>query len=166
MKKKLVTVVIMLLFACPVFAYEHMLYGGAGISTDNNETAIVFGYLGNLYKSKFSLGSDTALESEIDDSTYNKNTAEDALSYNAVITYSLYKTSNTVFDLGFLLGAREKSRGCKVQSFIGFACYANADPVIDYVFNYGVISYIAYKNIALGVRATEVSQQMFIGLRF
>lgn len=63
-------------------------------------------------------------------------------------------------------GAIETSQKCARQSYIGFQCYADAEPESSYDFNYGVFGIYHIGNFALGARITGESQQLTSGFSF
>jgi hypothetical protein len=163
------------------------IYYGKGSSTDyydEENTAYTLGFF-----SKDSSGFDIATESKLHDTTSNKDVHSDALSFNILLPDILYEkpysfdkkpdssdekpdSSNEgqsdKFGLSFrfLGGPRMISKSCNKQSNIGYQCYDDNKPDIDYSFNYGGLLYLRLDSLNFGIRVTTVSKQVFLGLHF
>ncbi len=99
------------------------------------------------------------------DSTYGGDSLRQALSINDLIGANVYKTSDFRTDALLILGLRESFADCP-DSFIGFQCYADQEPEVDYDFNYGALINFSFESVTLGIRATEVSTQAVLGFNF
>ncbi len=99
------------------------------------------------------------------DSAYAGDALRQALSLNALIGANVYKTSGIRTDASLNLGLRESFADCP-DSFIGFQCYADQEPEVDYDFNYGALINFFFESVTLGIRATQVSTQAVLGFNF
>ena len=68
-------------------------------------------------------------------------------------------------DAALLVGARETSADCR-NFYLGFQCYADEAPEVEYKANYGAIVSAAFGRGMLGVRATNESIQALVGIVF
>ena len=100
------------------------------------------------------------------DSTYRQNKAvKQGMSFNLLLGTNLAKTELSRFDVAVLLGARQKTTDCP-SSYLGYQCYADAEPDMKYGFNYGAVLTWSFKSVMVGIRATGESTQALIGMRF
>lgn len=136
-----------------------------GATTEIDETPFVLGVLASSRTSSLLFGFDIAAEGEMLDSTYGGDALRQALSINALIGANVYKTSGFRTDASLILGLRESFADCS-DSFIGFQCYADQEPEVDYDFNYGALINFSFESVTLGIRATEVSTQAVLGFNF
>ena len=154
-----------------VSAYaDGILYFGMGdsktaSSTQNGDTPFSFGYLG-LKDEGISYGFDIGFEGTVLDSTYRQNSVPNqAKSYNLIVATNLSNTGSRRLDVGALIGFRESTKDCP-NSYLGYACYANTTPDIDYEMNFGGIVTYSFESFSLGLRAASESSQFLIGTRF
>lgn len=158
--------------ASAIHANENIVYGGFGsakndsssVASDKNPFSL--GYI-NISDVRNSIwGFDFSKEGTLLDSTYGQDKAvKQAMSFNLLLGTNLAKTDSGRFDVAVLLGARQETTDCP-SSYLGYQCYANAEPDMKYGFNYGAVLTWSFKNVMLGIRATGESTQALVGLRF
>lgn len=150
---------------------ENLIYFGSGSSKNNSsqttsKTPFSLGYLRISNTTDFVWGVDFAKEGTKLDSTWGQtNAIKQAASYNLLIGKKLGKGETSRFDAAFLLGMREATSECP-KSYLGYQCYANAEPKTTYKTNYGAVLTWTYQSFMLGVRAGSESTQMMVGYRF
>mgnify|MGYP001397004493 CR=1 FL=1 len=67
----------------------------------------------------------------------------------------------------FLIGFRDERAYCtNGDSYLGYACYADADPSFDNTGLFGGLFIISNQSLSLGLRLTDVSQQLIIGYNY
>ena len=142
------------------------IYGGIGSAKNADVPWSIGAYL--RAPNDFLFGIDIAGEGESYDSTYgNGGSLGQGWSANAIAGRNLLNANGFQIDAALLVGVRETALSCPDgQSFLGYQCYADADPVGDYAFNYGAIATISFQSVMVGVRATGESTQATFGLRF
>ena len=153
-------------------ANESIVYGGIGSARSNSSSAtsdnnpFSLGYI-NISDVRSSVwGLDFSKEGSLLDSTYRQNRAvKQGTSYNLLLGTNLAKTESSRFDVAILIGAREKTKDCP-SSYLGYQCYANAEPDTQYGFNYGAVLTWSFKGMMIGIRATGESTQAIVGLKF
>ena len=143
--------------------------GGSADTTDplkNDDTPFVIGFMHQPAGKSVVFGFDLAGEGTSIDSTYrqNKNLAQ-AISYNFLIGTNVVTTGRFKADVALLVGLRQAAADCP-DSYLGYACYADTSPVIEYAGNIGAVVTMSFNNIAVGFRATDQSAQVLLGLRF
>ena len=167
--KKLTFILYIIVFSSPAFS-EGILYYGMGNSqasttTKNGEAPWSLGYLG-LKDQGTSIGVELSGEGTVLDSTYRQNqAAKQASSFNLLLGRNMSKSDSLRVDGAILFGFREKTKDCP-DSYLGYACYANADPDTDYDFNYGAMLMFSVNKLALGLRVSGESSQMLLGFKF
>ena len=149
---------------------DGMFYLGAGPDDDNpditgNTVPFVIGALALQDETPFVWGLDFAGEGEMLDSTFGGDSLRQALSVNFLIGGNLGKTETMRVDAAAILGARESVADCP-DSFLGFQCYADREPDVEYDFNYGGLISLSFRKVSIGVRATGESAQAFLGWVF
>lgn len=171
--KKAVVASVTILVASITFAAdngENVIYLGGGKSAKDDlpksDTAMNFGYLRLNNANDNVFGFDIAQEGTKLDSTWGQyNAVKSGTSYNVILGRNIARNDSYRFDAGVILGMREKSEDCP-SSYLGYQCYADQDPNIEYAFNYGLLATISYKSVTFGLRATGASTQAIIGIRF
>ena len=150
---------------------QYLLYVGAGSADDSNsyendDTPFSVGFLMHQENSNKSWGVDIAGEGTALDSTYGRNNSvAQGLSYNFLYATNLSSNSDRRFDLGVIVGAREKSNDCP-DSYLGYQCYADESPDVEYGFNFGAMLHVTFQTFTIGLRATGESTQLIIGFNF
>lgn len=145
---------------------HHLLYAGGGASTRTQpgggaEKPFVLGYARLKAANQTFLGLDVSGEGVM----LHNNVPEQAFSVNLIVGRNLFSWDDFRIDLSVLGGVRTKSSKCP-SSYIGNSCYANAEPSYEYGFNYGAAIFWSHKKFMLGLRATGVSTQALLGLKF
>ena len=94
-------------------------------------------------------GEGTAL-----DSTYGRNNSvAQGLSYNFLYATNLSNNSDRRFDLGVIAGLREKSSDCP-DSYLGYQCYADESPDVEYGFNFGAMLHVTFQTFKLIINSS------------
>lgn len=171
--KKVFVAIMLTLLSSPLAKAEGVkdaiLYIGGGkaataTATKDGSTPLSIGYLTRNKNVLF--GFDFGREGTLLDSTYRQNSAPtSALSLNFIIGTNLFKQEKSSFDAGIILGIRQSTKDCP-DSFIGYACYADQDPKVDFKENLGVIAIYSFEKFSFGARVTQASTQFIIGTRF
>ena len=149
---------------------EALIYLGLGGAKQANETTngnspLSLGIMYLRNEGTF-YGFDIAGEGTSLDSTYRRDKEPvQAFSYNLIIARNISKSDNKRFDGGLLLGFRQGAKDCP-DSFIGYACYADTNPQIDYNVNYGAVLMYSFEKVSFGLRVTDASVQFLIGRKF
>ena len=162
----LISIIFFLSFASTATA-ENTVYFGMGqgktaTGSQNGENPWSLGFISN----GTGFGFDIAGEGTVLDSTYNQNRAPNrAMSYNLIVARGLSEGGLIDIDAGLLVGFREATKDC-ADSFLGYACYADAKPDIDYEFNYGAVLLLGFDTFVVGARVTSESSQLTLGLKF
>ena len=158
--------------ASPSQANESIVYGGIGTAkndsssatSDKNSFSLGYIRISEIHNSIW--GLDFSKEGTLLDSTYRQNKAvKQGMSFNLLLGTNLAKTELSRFDVAVLLGARQKTTDCP-SSYLGYQCYADAEPDMKYGFNYGAVLTWSFKSVMVGIRATGESTQALIGMRF
>lgn len=162
----LFSVIVFLSFATTVAAdntvYFGMGQGKTATASQNGDNPWSLGFISNTS----GFGFDIAGEGTVLDSTYNQNRApKRAMSYNLIVSSGLTEGGLIDIDAGFLVGFRQATKDC-ADSYLGYACYADAEPDIDYEFNYGAIMLLGFDTFVVGARVTAESSQLTLGLKF
>lgn len=149
---------------------EALLYGGlgqaeSGDSMTNSNMPWSIGMI--LLKDQgVSYGFDIAGEGTVLDSTYNQNDEPNqAISFNFIVAGNLLKAGPSRLDAGLVIGFRESTKDCP-DSYLGYACYADASPDVEYEANFGGLITYSFDAFAVGLRATSESTQLIAGVRF
>lgn len=173
---KNVLIAITVIGACvlsPAQAGENIVYGGVG--TSSVKSPVGYGNLdaspwsvGWLHTEKVSplvLGLDYSQEGVRYDITWGQRSIRRSNSYNVLIGAKVADNGVVQLNAAAVIGTREANTSCPA-SYLGYRCYANQDPDVKYKFNYGGMLTLSYRTIMVGVRVTDVSNQMVVGLRF
>lgn len=149
---------------------KHTFYAGAGNAENSSEFVSdnIPWSLGYLYKTENNnlFGVDISGESTLIDNTSGQNnTIRQGISFNLSVGRNINFNSESGTKIGLLIGTKQTGKSCQ-DSYLGFQCYADATPDIDYEVNYGGILQLFYKNVSIGARVTEDSQQMTIGILY
>lgn len=153
------------------FAEDNVVYFGAGSSKSHEglsgkKSAFSIGFMHTSDTSNGIFGLDFSREGTMLDSTYGQDQAvKQALSLNLLAGINVARFETGRVDVALLLGGRQKTSDCP-ESYLGYQCYADAEPDTRYTFNYGAVLAWSYRNVMLGVRATGESTQVLFGLRF
>jgi hypothetical protein len=145
------------------------LGGGKTNSTDsfaNDDMPFSVGFMHQSSDSKLVTGFDFAGEGTMLDSTWGLDDAPmQGLSFNFLLGSNLIDDGKFRADAALLLGLRETSADCP-DSYLGYQCYADADPTIEYKANFGAVITVSINRMTLGLRATQESTQLLAGVRF
>ena len=161
-----------ILMFCLLFSFaiqaqhpKHNLYIGIG---NNNETengvggvAFAFGATGSY--NKYAFGFEVGIEGDYLDCTGRCTGYEKSLSINLPFGYDVLERGDHRIRLMVMIGMKREAESCP-RSYLGFECYADREPDIDWEFNYGGIAMYTFKKVTMGVRYTPFSQQALIGL--
>jgi hypothetical protein len=109
----------------------------------------------------WALGVDAAMEGALRDATYGSVSTEQGYSFNALGGGSLRVGDGRIGVAG-LIGARATGRSCP-SSYLGYQCYADADPTVNYKLNLGGVVHVSFKRFLVGFRHTEQSDQVIAG---
>lgn len=163
------------LVASPLFAQstdtlQYAIYGGAGVSSDdreaNDHTQLAIGMMYKVTNSPLVVGFDIAREGIKSDSTwYRSNADRTAMSFNFLVGANLYQSGTHRIDAALLAGVREEAQSCR-RSYIGYQCYADTAPNVDYTGNFGAVLTVSFDRFVIGARATSESTQLLVGFRF
>ena len=149
---------------------EAVLYFGVGkaevaSASNNGETPFSIGYMRLKDEGAF-YGLDLGFEGTVLDSTYGQNNAPNrALSISLIYGSNVSKTAKGRLDAGILVGVRQTNKDC-ADSYLGYACYADTLPDVDYGLNFGGIVTYSFQSFSLGLRATGESTQLLLGSKF
>lgn len=153
-------------------ANESIVYGGIGSAKSNSsygtsdKNPFSLGYINISEVRNFIWGLDFSKEGTLLDSTYGQDKAvKQGMSFNLLLGTNLARTELGRFDVAVLLGARQKTTDCP-SSYLGYQCYANAEPDTKYGFNYGAMLTWSFKSVMVGIRATGASTQALVGFSF
>lgn len=147
-----------------------LVYFGGGTSFESDEmvadgTPISFGIASAASNGGTIVGFDFGREGEMLDSTFGGDSFRMATSYNLLVGGNLYSGTSVRADAMLLIGARETFADCP-DSFLGFQCYADAEPDVEYDLNLGAVVMTTFDGMGLGVRVTQQSAQAVVGFRF
>ena len=146
-------------------------YFGGGVSNstdefDDDSMPYSIGFLHQSEGKKLLFGFDLAGEGTSIDSTYLMNQQPvQAMSFNLLVGQNLSDDGHFKVDAALLAGIRNTAADCP-DSYLGFACYADEAPTIEYTVNYGAVLTVSYNNVLLGLRVTGESTQLLAGFRF
>lgn len=99
------------------------------------------------------------------DSTFGSDDLRQAFSYNFLIGGVVNQSPGFRTDAMALIGVREGVADCP-DSFLGFQCYADSEPDVEYEVNFGGVVNFAFDGFTTGVRVTGESAQVIVGLEF
>ena len=149
---------------------EAILYLGVGkaevaSASNNGDTPFSIGYM-NLKDEGAFYGLDLGFEGTVLDSTYGQdNVPNRALSVNLIYGTNVSKTAKGRLDAGVLVGVRQENKDC-ANSYLGYACYADTLPDVEYGLNFGALVTYSFESFAVGLRATGESTQFLLGSKF
>ena len=149
---------------------DGIIYFGAGSgetasTTVNGDTPISLGYLALRDEGAF-FGFDIGAEGTVLDSTYSQNNRPNqAYSFNVVFGTNISKHEKHRFDVGAIAGIKERAKDCP-SSYLGYACYADTEPDVEYTANFGALITYSYDKLTIGLRATGESTQLILGAKF
>lgn len=148
---------------------QGVFYGGLGAASDEAyEDDTMPWSLGVMFRpatSPLVFGFDIAGEGTKLDGTYGYDSLEQAFSFNFTFGGQIVSTDTMRLDAALLIGARETAADCS-DSYLGYRCYADAAPEVEYEANYGAIVSATFGRGMLGVRATSESVQALVGIAF
>ncbi len=143
--------------------------GGKSTTTDsfaNQNTPFAIGFTHQMAGRKTVLGFDLAGEGTSLDSTWGQtNQPVQAMSFNLVFGTNLIDDGRIRADAALLLGLRDSAADCP-DSYLGYQCYADTDPTIEYQVNFGALVNVSFNKVSVGLRATGESTQVLFGIRF
>ena len=135
-------------------------------------SVIGLGYVGLPLALAFSkknsvIGFDIAGEGTMLDSTYGGyDDLAQGTSYNFLYGADISQSKNDKIHIGLIFGFIETEADCP-DSYIGYQCYADAEPDYEYDFNGGgFLNYSINQSLNLGLRATSNSTQVTFGFKF
>lgn len=151
---------------------ENIIYAGAGKSIKeespcrSGKTPFSIGYIRASKSSVMTWGFDVSQEGTKLDSTWGQTEeVTQGTSFNLLVGGKVMGSQNTRVDALILVGARQTTASCP-DSYLGYRCYADADPNNTYAINYGGVLSVSFNRLMLGARVTGESAQGLIGLRF
>lgn len=143
--------------------------GGQAITDDpskNDSMPFAFGIMHQNPDTGFVVGLDFGFEGTMIDSTYRRDAAlSQGTSFNVLVGGNLIDDGGFKTDAALLLGMRKSVVDCP-DSYLGFACYAGADPDYQYQANFGAVITVSVNKTVIGLRATGESTQLLLGMRF
>lgn len=146
-------------------------YFGAGTANDDgpdasDDTPLVLGFTHQPMGSKAVWGLDIAREGTMLDSTYGQDRAvEPGFSVNLLLGRNFVDSGRYRVDGALVLGVRESSQDCP-DSYLGFRCYADFEPDVEYKGNFGAVATLSIDRMLIGARVTGESAQLLAGFRF
>lgn len=150
---------------------RNTFYIGGGSQSEsgefaNDDTPFSIGFMSQSATSQWVFGFDIAGEGTVLDSTYNQDEAPNlALSLNMLVGANIVNNANFKADAALLLGFKQATKDCP-DSFLGFQCYADTAPSVEYEGNFGGVVTFSFNNFLVGARATQSSSQVLVGVRF
>ena len=165
----LTTAALVLTIAMPVMAnnnLENVIYVGSGSAKEDSYgntggSPATLGYIRQSNTKDFVWGVDASGEGPM----YHNGMPTKSTSFNIMLGNNFLKTEGGRLDAGFLIGIRDKSSSCP-RSYIGFSCYADADPSVKYTGNFGGVVTWTQNKFMFGARVTGQSKQIILGLKF
>ena len=113
---------------------------------------------------KWAGGFDFGIEGESEDFTGGGYEVENAWSLNLLWGINPFQNMKRSAVFFGLVGARTYKETCPTgQSYLGFQCYADADPDQHYKINYGGGIIVHLNRLAVGVRITGESETIIVG---
>jgi hypothetical protein len=145
---------------------KNAVFAGVGKQAASSTPAWSVGYLYLSPTSSWTIGGDFAGEgASRNNTTGNNNTIEQAFSFNLLVGQSLRVGHGWRIGVAGLLGARTTNKSCD-SSYLGYQCYADTQPTVNYTVNAGGLAHISYKSLMLGGRLTGESTQAIVGVSF
>tara|TARA_B100000575_G_scaffold234653_1_gene196252 strand:- start:1306 stop:1830 length:525 start_codon:yes stop_codon:yes gene_type:complete len=150
----------------------NMFHLGFGSSIENGsnlnkDVPYVFG--GTIDTGQeFAWGFDISGEGTSLSSTYGRDDyPEQAVSLNLIILKNVFNNDDFRIDTGPLVGFRDDKAYCdNGDSYLDYACYADATPNYDYTLVYGGYFILTMESLSLGLRLTDVSRQLIFGISY
>lgn len=152
-------------------AAQHVLLGGIGNSRQSDpnadrSTPWSFGYLYRGANSPVFWGVDIAGEgTSINNTSGYSDEPEQGFSFNLLAGRSVALGQTGRLGLGAVLGFRRVGSSCP-DSYLGYECYADEPPDVDYDLNAGVTAHLIFRKLFAGARVTSESEQYLIGIVF
>jgi len=146
---------------------RNIVYGGIGNARDQEKVPFAFGYLYSPQTAAWTVGMDIAGEG----TAYNNTTGysdEPEQGYSINLLVGVHRRMGA-WDVGAapLVGMRETGKHCASgDSYLGYECYADEAPRLDFTVNVGAVGHVAYRHLSLGVRRTNASGEVLLGYRF
>ena len=148
------------------------LYIGGGEAltasdTQNGDAPWLIGYRTQPNAGGQSIGFEVSGEGTVLDSTWGRTTpvAEQAISFNFLAARQIETLSTETLgvELGIVVGLRAKEATCPASS-LGFRCYADLDPDLTLAFTRGFAGFVDLGGAHLGLRHTDASSQLIVGI--
>lgn len=140
-------------------------YFGIGDSKEqpynDSEKALALGFIWTPKDKGFVLGLDIGMEGTL----YHNGVPEQASSYNLLLGVPINYFKSYDMNISLMAGAIEKESSC-ADSYLGYYCYANSSPSVDYGFNYGAVFTVSYEYLTFGLRMSQASNQIILGFNF
>jgi hypothetical protein len=150
----------------PKDTVDAVIYVGLGNSKSDVGTPWSAGMLAFAKRSEWIFGLDVGGEgTKTDNRSGRYNGEKQAMSLNIAIGNGKRIKGHTHLGLSGLFGMRQTDESWG-QSYLGYQCYADEAPRMQFTANFGVIANIAYKNAMVGTRITNASSQILFGLAF
>jgi hypothetical protein len=170
MKNKL-TFFLLYCLCCTISCASGVVYIGVGAASDNpSENGNVpwsLGFVSVPDAGGMSWGIDIAGEGTVLDSTYGQRSAlSQAFSFNGLIGGTRVTKKAIKLTGSLLIGLIEDVKSCNGDSYLGYQCYADSAPNVDYKANLGFVGMVTFKSFSVGIRITGESSQGLIGLNF
>ena len=144
----------------------YALFVGAGKQDSLSTPAWTLGFLYTPAKSSWNVGFDLAGEGAArNNTTGHYDDVEQAFSLNLLAGANVRLGQDARIGVSALLGARSTNKEC-AESYLGYECYADAEPTISYTVNFGGLAHLSYKQLMVGARRTAQSAQVLLGYLF
>lgn len=143
------------------------LGSASGGEDENDDMPWSLGVLHNSPTSEMVYGLDISGEGTMLDSTYGGyDDLAQGFSINFLFGADVSQNKNDKVSAGLIIGFIETEADCP-DSYLGYQCYADADPDYEYAFNGGgFLNYSVNQSFNLGLRATSNSTQVTFGFKF
>jgi hypothetical protein len=150
---------------------NNIIYAGGGTSSSddtfvNDNVPWSIGYMHQVSGKSAVLGFDLAGEGMMLDSTWGQSQEPaQGFSMNLLIGTNMIDDGHLRANAALLIGMRETAAACPA-SYLGYQCYADSDPTVEYQANVGAVLTLSFDSLTLGLRATGESSQVLFGIRF